>query len=286
MNLPIVSAVAAGVVSLASFFTTTTTPPLALNVARDHPSTVIATDVQFNQFFPEIKGDLALQQSNHTRRLQIVESALRRHDASWMTPKLQAERARNLDRLRDYWQRGEYPLNYEHPGAWDPVFIDRDGNICAVGYLVEQSLGRAAAEQINSRYHFATIRQIDAPELGEWVKNSGLTYEEVVAIQAPAVDAQDRSQRLRSPRNPVIAKPQPTQQARPEIRIHRSKLSNEQLRIDAPLLELMPQATPQVAPQAPPQTVPQQTEAIATEQPDTEATAVRPPAPVEAPGIQ
>lgn len=204
-NIPILSALAAGVVSLASFFNSSTLIPQP-EAAGNRPWTVIATDVQFNQFLPEIKDELALQQSNHTRRLQAVESALRRHDASWMTPELQAERARNLDRLRDYWQRGEYPINYEHPGAWEPVFIDQDGNICAVGYLVEQSLGRKVAEQINSRYHFATIRQIDAPELKEWIKNSGLTYEEVVAIQAPAVEPRSRIAR-RSSR--VLTEPQP-----------------------------------------------------------------------------
>lgn len=187
MNIPIVSAIAAGVVSLASFFSTTTPVPTS-GVVGNHPSTIITTDIQFNQLSPEIKGDRALQHANHTRRIQSVEGLLRSHDASWMAPELQAERARNLDRLRDYWQRGEYPINYEHPGAWEPVFIDLDGNICAVGYLVEQSLGRKVAEQINSRYHFDAIRQIDAPELQEWIKNSGLTYEEVVAIQAPAVE--------------------------------------------------------------------------------------------------
>lgn len=190
MNIPILSALAAGVVSLASFFNHTTVVPPS-QAEGNRPSTIITTDVQFNQLYPEIKGDVAFQRSNHTRRLQVVESLLRRHNASWMSPELQAERTRNLDRLRDYWQRGEYPINYEHPGAWEPVFIDLDGNICAVGYLVEQSLGRDVAERINSRYHFATIRQIDAPELKEWIKNSGLTYEEVVAIQAPAVEAID-----------------------------------------------------------------------------------------------
>ncbi|MBL7989156.1 MAG: hypothetical protein JNJ94_13915 [Chlorobi bacterium] len=274
MNIPIVSALAAGVVSLASFFGSTTPNP-APEIIGNRPSTIITTDIQFNQLSPEIRDDLALQHGNHTRRLQAVESLLRRHDASWMTPELQAERARNLDRLRDYWQRGEYPINYEHPGAWEPVFIDLDGNICAVGYLVEQSLGRKAAEQINSRYHFAAIRQIDAPELNEWIKNSGLTYEEVVAIQAPAVDVDSPSRNSRRPSRVVVAEKEGQRPASPSQvqRVQRGVLDMPLKIVTAPITVESILVAPAIA------TQPAQIEVDTT-------TATRRIAPVAAPGIE
>lgn len=274
MNIPILSALAAGVVSLASFFSSNTLIPPP-EVEDNRPSTIITTDIQFNQLSPEIKGDIALQRSNHTRRLQVVESLLRRHNASWMTPELQAERARNLDRLRDYWQRGEYPINYEHPGAWEPVFIDLDGNICAVGYLVEQSLGREVAERINSRYHFATIRQIDAPELKEWIKNSGLTYEEVVAIQAPAVEViDDNPSRINRRPSRVIAQQ--------DVETPSTQIQMEQVTVltisQQPLkVVTAPMPAPASAEITPVEVIPAQ--------PDT-ATSTRSIAPIAAPGIE
>lgn len=279
MNIPILSALAAGVVSLASFFNSNTLIPPS-EVEDNRPSTIITTDIQFNQLSPEIKGDIALQRSNHTRRLQVVESLLRRHNASWMTPELQAERARNLDRLRDYWQRGEYPINYEHPGAWEPVFIDLDGNICAVGYLVEQSLGRDVAERINSRYHFATIRQIDAPELKEWIKNSGLTYEEVVAIQLPAVEAiEENPYPINHRPNPVIAEEklqELQQQSTSATTIQREKvkvfsIAQQPLKVITAPMPAPAEITP--------------VEVIPPTQPET-ATPARTIAPIAAPGIE
>ncbi|MCC7437324.1 MAG: hypothetical protein IT211_02390 [Armatimonadetes bacterium] len=271
MNIPIVSAIAAGIVSLASFFSSTTPIPPS-EVVGNRPSTIITTDIQFNQLSPEIKGDLALQHANHTRRIQAVEGLLRSHDASWMRPELQAERARNLDRLRDYWQRGEYPMNYEHPGAWEPVFIDLDGNICAVGYLVEQSLGRKVAEEINSRYHFAAIRQIDAPELKQWIDNSGLTYEEVVAIQAPAVEP--RGSRIATNRRPsrVVAsepvEPRTTTIMPPQRQNNRAAITAQ------PLLNTVVT------------TLPAQVEAIAPTQIDTVTTVRKIEPPVASPGLE
>jgi hypothetical protein len=148
---------------------------------------IIVGDGDFNQVRPEYPSDPATERRNHTLRLQYIESLLRSRDVSDMPAELRAERMRNLDRLRNYWARGEYPVNYEHPNAWEPCFIDRTGAICAVGYLVEQSAGRELAEKIDSRYHFATIKEIDAPELAAWIARSGLTKAEVVTIQGPSL---------------------------------------------------------------------------------------------------
>lgn len=153
----------------------------------------IVGDGDFNQVRSEYPSDPATEHRNHTLRLQYIESMLRSSDVSDMPAELRAERMRNLDRLRDYWTRAEYPVNYDHPGAWEPCFIDKKGAICAVGYLVEQSAGRELAEKINSRYQYATIKEIDAPELAEWITRSGLTKAEVVTIQGPSISPDGKS---------------------------------------------------------------------------------------------
>jgi hypothetical protein len=120
-----------------------------------------------------------------TGRLAYLETLLRSRDVGNWPEELRAERARNLDRLRDYRLRGIYPANYDHPEAQKPCFIDRDGHICAVGYLVEQSAGRELAEKINSRYQYATVAEMHMPEIDRWIAGSGLTPAEVRTIQEP-----------------------------------------------------------------------------------------------------
>jgi hypothetical protein len=184
-------------VAVAAAATTLLVPTIAF---VSHPQPVVAVrpalnstdfivgDGDFNQVRTEHPTDPATERRNHTLRLQYIESMLRNRDVSDLPAELRAERARNLDRLHDYWVRAEYPVNYQHPKAWEPCFIDKKGAICAVGFLVEQSAGRPLAEKINSRYQYATIKQIDAPELATWIAQSGLTKAEVVTIQGPAIE--------------------------------------------------------------------------------------------------
>ena len=87
-----------------------------------------------------------------------------------------------LDLLHEYRKAGSI-RQLRSPGGRRPCFIDRDGNICAVGYLVEQSAGRELAEQINAKYQYDYIRDMDLPELADWVAGSGLSLEEVAMIQ-------------------------------------------------------------------------------------------------------
>ena len=112
--------------------------------------------------------------------LEYVEAVLRARDTSGLTDDQRAARAHNLDLLRAYIARGEFPRNHDVPGR-RPHFIDEDGRICAVGYLIERTAGRAAAEAINRAHEWDfldDIRGIDA-----WVDASGLTREELAMIQ-------------------------------------------------------------------------------------------------------
>ena len=112
--------------------------------------------------------------------LEHVEARLRASAPAGLTAAQRAARAQNLARLRAYIERGEFPRNHEVAGR-RPHFIDDDGRICAVGYLIEQSAGRAVVEAINARHewdYIPAIRGIDA-----WVEASGLTREELAMIQ-------------------------------------------------------------------------------------------------------
>lgn len=124
--------------------------------------------------------DERLRISTH---LAYVEQLLRSANVEHLASEQQQKRAFLLDKLHEYWQRGRFPKNTEFPDERRPCFIDREGNICAVGYLVEQDCGRAAAERINAEYQYEYVPQMDAPFVQEWVQQSGLSVEECAMIQ-------------------------------------------------------------------------------------------------------
>lgn len=134
---------------------------------------------------PNAHDDEDLRIATH---LDYVERLLRSRSVNHLSPQLRAERLRNLDRLHRYILRGRFPRNYD-VAERRPCFIDRDGRICAVGYLVERSAGRDVAEGINRQYKYAYIGEMNTPVLAGWIAASGLTAEEAAMIQ-PAYDEQ------------------------------------------------------------------------------------------------
>lgn len=115
--------------------------------------------------------------------LQEAEATLRARDTSHLTPALRAERTRNLDRLRAYWQRGAFPRNTDFANERVPYFIDDAGTTCAMAHLVIESGHEVAARKIAGRENNARIRQMQSPELAAWLASSGLTLEEAALIQ-------------------------------------------------------------------------------------------------------
>ncbi|MFY0535752.1 hypothetical protein [Nannocystis pusilla] len=117
------------------------------------------------------------------QHLAAVETELRARDTSHLPPALQAERARNLDRLHVYRVAGLFPHNSEFIGARVPFFIDEDGVACAVGHLVIESGYAEVAVEIAERENNARLLDMTHPALSGWIAQSGLTAEECAQIQ-------------------------------------------------------------------------------------------------------
>jgi len=128
---------------------------------------------------PDVRDDEDLRIAAH---LSYVEILLRQRPTDDLSPQLRAERERNIQRLHDYRMRGVFPRNRKYAER-RPCFIDDDGRICAVGFLVEQSAGRDVAEGINGRFQYARIDQMRSKILDRWIERSGLTRREVAMIQ-------------------------------------------------------------------------------------------------------
>ncbi|MGC4091321.1 MAG: hypothetical protein QM756_26270 [Polyangiaceae bacterium] len=109
-------------------------------------------------------------------------------------PELAARRTELLGYLDDYIAKGTTPIN-EHLPWRTPVFIDDHGNICAVGYLIERSAGRALPETIAKAHRYDFLEDIAAamPEVRVWVEGSGFTLDELASIQPgyaePAIES-------------------------------------------------------------------------------------------------
>lgn len=117
-----------------------------------------------------------------TVHLTYVRDLLARRPAT--SPALAPRRAALLGYLDDYVAKGVTPRN-TYVARRNPVFIDRDGNICAVGYLIERSVGRALPETIAAAHRLDYLEDIAAamPEVDAWVAASGFTLDELASIQ-------------------------------------------------------------------------------------------------------
>ncbi|WP_434420025.1 Kazal-type serine protease inhibitor family protein [Nannocystis pusilla] len=131
----------------------------------------------------EVVGQVDADRWRIQQHLETVETELRARDTSHLPPALQAERARNLDRLHDYRVAGLFPHNSAFIGERVPFFIDEDGVACAVGHLVIESGFAEVAAEIAESENNARLLDMTHPALSGWIAESGLTAEECARIQ-------------------------------------------------------------------------------------------------------
>lgn len=140
-------------------------------------------DVSFTETYgqePTAETDEDLRVGTH---LAYVENRLRTADVSRLSPALRENREYLLDLLQEYHMAGVFPRNHDHRGVRKPCFIDRDGRICAVGYLIERTVGREVAESIDRDHRYERLLAMDDPRVDRWVAASGLTKMECAMIQ-------------------------------------------------------------------------------------------------------
>lgn len=120
--------------------------------------------------------------------LAFVERELRKKDVSHLSETARQNRLLRLNELNEYWKTGifPHPVNPDKSRYTDnrrPCFIDQDGRVCAVGYLVEQSAGREVAESINVKHKFEYLLNMNDPVIDQWAEENGFTLKELAMIQ-------------------------------------------------------------------------------------------------------
>jgi len=148
-----------------------------------HAVNSVLGDVSFIEKFGRRSGATTDENLRIRTHLEYVEKQLRHKDCSDLTEQLQQRRSQLLDFLHDYWTSNLFPRNYDYEGKRVPCFVDKDGRICAVGYLIERSVGRKVAEDINRKHKYERIINMNDPAVDEWISGSGLSKEECASIQ-------------------------------------------------------------------------------------------------------
>ncbi|MEI9808639.1 MAG: hypothetical protein WDO16_12690 [Bacteroidota bacterium] len=128
-------------------------------------------------------GETSSEQLRIQTHLSYTEQLLRSTSPAGLTKDQQANRSVILGVLHDYVEAGKFPTNKDYPGERRPCFIDADGAICAVGYLIEQTKGRTLAETINAKHQYDFLLDMNEPAIAIWANEYGLTLEECAMIQ-------------------------------------------------------------------------------------------------------
>lgn len=114
--------------------------------------------------------------------LQLVEQTLRNRSTPSLTTAQKQNRTHLLDELNGYWKAGVFPVNDYLPYK-NPVFIDRKGTHCAVGYLMMQSGHDDLAQRIDRNEKFAYVHEIKTAGVAQWADEHGFTVDELAWIQ-------------------------------------------------------------------------------------------------------
>ena len=143
----------------------------------------------FNVYFPGLDISEEMRVACH---LLYAEQILRNGSIDHLNKEQVSNRTHLADLLHEYAIKGEFPKNYDYPGERAPCFIDKDNNICAVGYLIEQTEGQVVAEAINEKFQYADIYEMNQEQIQTWATKNGLTLQEVAIIQ-PTYEFRDPS---------------------------------------------------------------------------------------------
>lgn len=171
--------------------------PIILIENAGQPINAVIGDQSYFEIFGEYPNAEVDEQTRIRTHLKYVEALLRQKDDAHLTEEQCIQREKLLDLLHEYWTNGVFPENDSNTAERKPVFIDHKNNVCAVGYLVQQTAGNELAKSINQQFKYSYIPEIKHAGLSKWVEQSGLSLEECAMIQ------------------PTYIIPEPTPQPRP-----------------------------------------------------------------------
>jgi hypothetical protein len=124
-----------------------------------------------------------------------------RLDRAAIRAKLAQARAANLARFRVYQKKGVFPSNTYTDNKLN-VWLDEYGHFCAAATIIklsgEDDLVQATADQNN----FIRLADVTQGPLMSWILTSGLTQDEIAAIQEPMMPVTNEP--VMEPSQPIL----------------------------------------------------------------------------------
>lgn len=160
---------------------TISTPKESPSLYYDTVNAVIG-DVSYTATFGEEPDESAPEKIRIQTHLEHVIDLLRASDTNHLNAEQKQNRRHLIKLLKDYKEAGEFPKN-RHFQTRRPVFMDENGNLCAVGYLIAQTEGIEVAKAINRDHKFNYIKDIDPKLIDGWLAKNGITKTEAAMIQ-------------------------------------------------------------------------------------------------------
>jgi hypothetical protein len=122
-------------------------------------------------------------------------------DRATVRAALAKARAANLVAFRVYQRKGVFPSNTFTPGKLN-VWLDADGNFCAAATIIQLSGKDDLVRKVADQNNFIRLGDVKQGPLMDWILTSGLTQDEIAAIQEPFLPVVDEP-RL-APAEPIL----------------------------------------------------------------------------------
>lgn len=111
-------------------------------------------------------------------------------DRAAVRAKLAARRAETVQNFLAYRDAWLYPVVQKPVGGFHHVWVDVHGNLCAAATLISKDWGREAAIRAGGNGALK-LSSVTSGPLADWILTSGLTHQEIVAIQVPGFNVRD-----------------------------------------------------------------------------------------------
>jgi hypothetical protein len=105
-------------------------------------------------------------------------------DRDTVRAKLTEMRTANLARFRAYQQGGVFPSNTFDARRLN-VWMDAEGHLCAAATIINASGQTDLVQQVAEQTNFIRLADVKQGPLMDWILTSGLTQDEIAAIQEP-----------------------------------------------------------------------------------------------------
>ena len=112
-----------------------------------------------------------------------TEFWMRNRKTSHLEPNQKSNRSKVLGLLREYWKKGEFPINTTHKKKI-PQIKDQNGTLCALAYILQNLGKQQLVKEIAQQNNYVYVDDVpDKHPLNYAIKENGFTKKEAAEIQ-------------------------------------------------------------------------------------------------------